>query len=430
MKILYVVCYYPPLAGPGVWRGLAMTRHFAQAGHDVTVICASHDPWFGYTDDAQLQAIPPQVKVERVGYIDRNELVRRFDARQAKARSRLGSRLVAAAGWRVASLFADAFTHWAVKAAGRALVLTPVNRFDVVITSGPSHGAHLAGWLLRRLRGVRWIMDYRELWTDNPAMRGPAHLQRVLVPLERRMLAAADLVTTTSARYHAALRKGLPANAAAKVRVVPNGHAIPPVASAPPANPRLRMHFNGTIQSGSWTPELFEALRRLHARLPAELRPRVTLSGLTKLKHEELAALVAAGIIEDVGYLGHAESIAECRASDVLILLASRDMPHAGGVIPAKAYEYLAIGRHVLAVLPPDSEVSELLDGLAATTLCEAGDVTGIECAIESLIELHQRHALNPPDAVAAMQSRSGRYTRSAVADALLQQIEALRPHR
>ena len=61
------------------------------------------------------------------------------------------------------------------------------------------------------------------------------------------------------------------------------------------------------------------------------------------------------------GYVEHRRAIEIMNQADVQCLLLS-DVPEAGRVVPAKTFEYLALGRKILYV-GPDGEVGEILSG-------------------------------------------------------------------
>ena len=78
------------------------------------------------------------------------------------------------------------------------------------------------------------------------------------------------------------------------------------------------------------------------------------------------------------------------RDSEALLLL----VPDAGGrgkgVLSGKVYEYLAAGRPILAVVPPDGAAAALVRETGAGVVAAPDDVDGIR---DALLELHRRYA-------------------------------------
>ncbi len=86
-----------------------------------------------------------------------------------------------------------------------------------------------------------------------------------------------------------------------------------------------------------------------------------------------------------VGYAPHGESLRLQRDSEALLLL----IPEAGGrgkgVLSGKVFEYLAGGRPILAVVPPDGAAARLIRDTGAGVVVAPDDVAGIREALESL---------------------------------------------
>jgi len=87
-------------------------------------------------------------------------------------------------------------------------------------------------------------------------------------------------------------------------------------------------------------------------------------------------------------YAPRTESLALQRDSEALLLL----IPEAGGrgkgVLSGKVFEYVAVGRPILAVVPPDGAAAELIRETGAGVVAAPEDVEAIRSALR---ELHHR---------------------------------------
>jgi glycosyltransferase involved in cell wall biosynthesis len=87
-------------------------------------------------------------------------------------------------------------------------------------------------------------------------------------------------------------------------------------------------------------------------------------------------------------YAPRAESLALQRDSEALLLL----IPDAGGrgkgVLSGKVFEYVAVGRPILAAVPPDGAAAELIRETGAGVVAPPDDPAAIRAALE---ELHGR---------------------------------------
>ena len=92
--------------------------------------------------------------------------------------------------------------------------------------------------------------------------------------------------------------------------------------------------------------------------------------------------------LELIPYAPRAASLALQRDSEALLLL----IPEAGGrgkgVLSGKVFEYLAVGRPILAVVPPDGAAAELIRETGAGIVASPDDVGAIRAALG---ELHAR---------------------------------------
>jgi glycosyltransferase involved in cell wall biosynthesis len=84
-------------------------------------------------------------------------------------------------------------------------------------------------------------------------------------------------------------------------------------------------------------------------------------------------------------YAPRAESLALQRDSEALLLL----IPEAGGrgkgVLSGKVFEYVAVGRPILAVVPPDGAAAELIRETGAGVVAPPADVAAIRAGLEGL---------------------------------------------
>jgi glycosyltransferase involved in cell wall biosynthesis len=95
------------------------------------------------------------------------------------------------------------------------------------------------------------------------------------------------------------------------------------------------------------------------------------------------------------GYLPHAESIALLRSADLLFLPMQNLPPgERAGLIPGKAYEYLAAQQPILAAVPA-GDARDILEESGAAIIRDPADVEGMAEAI--LQELERKRAGEPP---------------------------------
>lgn len=434
-RVILVNFEYPPIAGPGIWRVFALSRDLHALGHDVTVVCSDRSSWHELRDESLLATIPAAVRVVRLHAPLLADWRASLQARAQAANGQLARR-----GWEkfrhlLEQYIPDPAIAWAWQAA-RA-VRSEVARGSgpvAVITSGPAHVSQWVG-LAASLGGrTRWIMDYRDLWTGDPmhTYAGP-YQRRALRWLERTCLRRCDAVVSVAPAWLDDLRQVAGAGSAldAKLRVIRNGHDLTPalvarLTSAHVPDPRLRLHFSGTLQTGTRLAAraLFEALAQLRTQRPDLPLPRVTFTGISARIAETIHALALDDVIVDVGYRTQDEAQRLSAEADALLVLVDAEGSGRAGIIPAKTYESMALGRHVFAIVPQHSDVRPLLDDYGNATVC-GQDRAAIARALEALLDRHVADPMALQQVAAGTAQMASQHSRRAAAEAFSTLIEA-----
>jgi glycosyltransferase involved in cell wall biosynthesis len=92
------------------------------------------------------------------------------------------------------------------------------------------------------------------------------------------------------------------------------------------------------------------------------------------------------------GQLDHASTIQAMRSADALLLVANTT-PGAKATVPGKLFEYLGVGRPVLAVAPRESSTADVLNQTGGGWLAPAGDPAAIACVLREAFRERSRPA-------------------------------------
>ena len=415
-RVLLLTYYFPPAGGPGVQRPLKFVRYLRQAGWEPVVLTV--DGGAVPATDASLAAeVPPKVTVERTPALDPFRLYARLMGKGRAASVKVGS-VGDAQGWKErlaqwvrANLFLpDARVGWLPYAipAGRRLIAG--HGIDAILTTGPPHSCHLAGWALQRLTGCPWLADFRDPWTDINYYHELPHTalaRRVDGMLERMVLRAAAQVVTVSPHGAELLHQKTPA---APVAVIQNGfdRADMPVNVTPRADVCYVTHV-GSLYASRNPQALWQALQRLDA---AGAAPELRIRLVGTVAPDVHAAIEAHGVahrVERVPYQPHADALALlCESAAALLVIEA--FRHDEGMITGKLYEYVGTGRHVIGLGPPDGDAAALLRATGAGRIWARGDVAGLEAALR---RVHEAWRVGRPLTGAAPASAAP-YTREA----------------
>jgi glycosyltransferase involved in cell wall biosynthesis len=251
--------------------------------------------------------------------------------------------------------FPDSARGWVLPAAMEARRLLDQQRFDLMVSSGPPHSAHLAAALVARGRSVPYWVDMRDPWGQfNVEGDSRTALMRYLhTRLERSVFSTASLILTNSTPYADHLRglyDELP------VETIPNGVDLDrlPTDVVEPF-PELTLAHVGSIYLGRDVGTVLKAMRL--AADASEGRPlRLWLvGGLTEPHrsrvHRQVEENDLGGNVEIQGRLPRPEALEILRRSTFAVVLAQGQPLQ----VPAKLYECVALGLPTIVITEPDS---------------------------------------------------------------------------
>ena len=403
MKVLIVTMYFPPAGGAGVQRPLKTAAHLARLGFDVHVL-APDDPKWVHRDPSLRP--PPGVTVHRARNLGPPARLRAealFGARpfeQLETRALVTLRRV---------LVPDASVLWNVTAIPEALSLVRRERIDVVMTTSPPISVHFVGLAVKWATDARWVADLRDsFWS--PDRRRHVRGERVVARLVARR---ADAITCATVGIGEEMRS-LRANGT--VEVIENAcdfEDFDGLEYRPGA--RFRLTHTGTFVGRRNARPFFEALARVDGRLVARF-----VGGLRPADASFVEGLGLGDRLEVVPFQPRDRTLALQRDSEALLLLLA-DAGRAGrGILSAKLFEYLAAGRPILAVVPPDGEAATLVRETGAGVVVAPDDVDGIAASLAELERRWRAGELEEPELSPDLRARLARRDRAERLAALL----------
>jgi glycosyltransferase involved in cell wall biosynthesis len=250
----------------------------------------------------------------------------------------------------------DHMVRWVPSGLRLARQLVRREGIRVVLTSSPPESTHLIGLALKRELGVRWVADFRDLWTDKKLTYRPAtplH-HRWIVQLERKIFDTADHVIANTPenlqRYRAHF--ALPEH---KLSMIPNGFDRDDVPSVTVEHRNagvFRIGYLGNFDKHDFPWQLFlDALKALADEVGHE-RVRFVICGFySKQVSNYLWQQRMEHLIDNHGMLSHSEAMQIIIDTDLRLLLLY-ETAYSNAIVPAKLYNYLIMPGPILAVAP------------------------------------------------------------------------------
>jgi glycosyltransferase involved in cell wall biosynthesis len=393
-KVLIVTYYWPPAGGPGVQRWVKFVKYLKQFGITPVVVCPQGAN-YPVLDPLLQQDIPSDLEVLSLPIFEPARVLSKLAPQKSRSISKgmvntqnpsLLERIMMTVRGHL--FLPDPRKFWinpSVRRLERYLEHHP--EIKLVITTGPPHSVHLIGKKLQQSRGIKWMADFRDPWTDiyyHKALNLMGWAQRRHLNLEQEVLESADRILTTSATTAASFQSRTPR----AVSVITNGYDIEDfktisVNDTGPSD-KFRLTHVGTMMEPRNPLVVWKAL--------ASLIEEQDLDGFETFADDleiELTGNVAAGVIESINNEGlgdylvlapngsHKQAI-EAMARGEILLLSERDEQDAHYIIPAKLFEYLALSRPILALGPAQSAIEPILKSTESGTYFVQGDYDGV----------------------------------------------------
>ena len=239
-------------------------------------------------------------------------------------------------------------------------------RSVVLVTCLPPHDLSILGInLKKRFPSIRWCADWQDLWSydENYLERVPALYRDRLRKVESRALQRCDLNVTTNRRAREVL---IQEYAVPQARVVAIPHHVPASAGHTASGTdaerdgAVRLAFVGTLCKPPRVPgeRLLETLSEVRERYPKSVELHLYGSLPDKVSRN-IGLLTRSGLVVHKP-LPQDRLLAELADYDFLIVLLG-DLPNSRVVMSIKLAEYLVAGPSIIAIVPRDSFVADVV---------------------------------------------------------------------
>lgn len=347
-KLLVIAFHYPPEnSSTGVLRTLKFTEYLGKHGWGSEVISVP-EKLYTNKDTGLARSLPDHIKLHRVWAAD--------------IKSLFGIKGI----YPSALAFPDRYWLWFFSAIRKGAALIRAQKADAIYSTYPMPTSHLIGAYLKKRFHLPWIADFRDPWVEDSI---PPLRRRAEGFLERHVMTHADRVicnTPAMREYYLGRYPQVPAD---KFVTITNGYDEIDFANLTPiAADKFHIIYPGMLSEGNRNPEpLLAAIRfALDKEWLSSKDLLLTFLGCgpygkSRQFHNLLEKYNLNAITESVvERIPYREAIGKISGADVLAVLsepigdgaqieAIRRWSHLQ--VPAKVYEYLRIGRPILALV-------------------------------------------------------------------------------
>jgi colanic acid biosynthesis glycosyl transferase WcaI len=392
-----------------------LSRHWAAAGHDVTVLTGFPNHPDGVLRPEYRRHFRKLIFRERVDNIDvvRSWLLP-FPNRKAHERMLNYTSFCASAG--ITGSF--------------------LRRPDVVIATSPQLLVGLSGWWAAKVKRVPFVLEVRDLWPESLAAVGVGSagsaLYRVLHKVAGFLYRQSDhiVVVTPAFRDHLIRRRGVPPE---KISVVQNGVETKLFCPGPDGGPIRRemslqnkfvVSYIGTMGMAHGLGTVLEAAERMQAASP-EVIFLLVGEGADRERIEQIAAAKQLTNIRFVPQQPREKIPSYIAASDVCLVLLKKSEVF-DTVIPTKMLEFMSCGKPV--VLGVTGQAKKIIEGCRAGLCIEpenASSLCGVIEALRANFYLRDSLGMNGRDYI--VQNLSRERTAADYLDVLYGIVEGVR---
>lgn len=378
-NILIVTYYWPPSGGSAVQRWLSFANKLSEKSFKVHVLTVDEAyATYQLRDESLKQQINPNIRVHTTKtkepfkfytlLFGKNSIPKpAFSNETAPSLLKKISRFI-----RGNFFIPDPRKGWKSYAVPKALEIIAKENIDTVITAGPPHSTHFIGKELKEKKGICWIADFHDLWTDVIYYDMLYHLpfaQKKDKDLERLILESADMVITVGEKYKTKLLSKSSKLSSSRIKILRIGYEENLFADITSENQSkdFIITYTGSI-ADFYQPEVFiTALKDVISSNPNVSFKLRFVGVLAEGIKNKILEVIQNNVLEDVGYVTQRESLNFLKQSTVLLLITpvTKDEEM---VIPGKIYEYLAAHKPIINIAKLKAETAFLIEE------CKAGE--------------------------------------------------------
>jgi glycosyltransferase involved in cell wall biosynthesis len=404
-KILVIAYSFPPLGSSASLRTLKFVKYMPNLDWQPLVLTVKHGLYFyGSNDMALLQQLPKEIKVYRANPWLRPKRCEVSSSQISPAkRAYFFTKIISALKSAIKSfLFVpDKRILWMFPALLQARRIFQEEEIGLIFSTSDIYVNHLIGWLIKRISGLPWVADFQDPWTQNPYRHWSNRLQRMVEGwLERKVIKAADVITSTTESITQGLIAKYPMCDAAKFVTIASGYDPEDFQGITRKNSeKFIITHIGSLYGPRTAEGFLVGLGQLLREQP-QIRPDVEILfiGTSDASNKELIASLSKnysleGVLKEVDRVSHHDCLGYVVNSDVLLLIT--DSGKAGeALIPAKLFEYLYACLPILALVP-EGESARLIRATKSGVTVNPEDIASIKQAISDFYTSYKRGILD-----------------------------------
>jgi len=432
-KVLIITYYWPPSGGAGVQRWLKFAKYLREFGWE-PVIYTPSNPEFPVIDDTLYKDIPAGIEVIRTPIWEPYAFYRKITGKKSTVKINSGflnhkrspGLFEKFSVWVRGNLFIpDARKYWIRPSVRFLNKYLREHHIDAIVSTGPPHSMHLIAKALKEHLNIPWLADFRDPWTDidyYKDLKISAYADKKHKSLELETIKGCNAMVVVSSD----MKVNYERMGGTNVNLITNGFDTEDMDLKDVVrDTKFSISHIGTLPPSLNLKGLWQALADLSETLP-DFRNNLEIKLIGKVDNsitDDITTFNLANQFTGIEYVTHDKAALLMKQSAILLLAINKDSPNAKGILTGKFFEYLASGRPIFAIGPPDGDLSAILEASEAGYISEYNDLEGIKKTVLMLYEKYLSNDLN--HCPKGIEKYSRRNLTSELAGVLNKMIEA-----
>lgn len=275
----------------------------------------------------------------------------------------------------------------------KILILYLKYKPEIIITSSPPHSSHLTGLLLKKIikNKIKWISDFRDPWIGHkPFVSAIGQIQKINYKLEKTIIKNSDATVSCVKEIIDDFKDKYPENNKEKYFLIKNGYEkinTKSIKNSLNYNESIKINYTGTFNA--WrTPEIIIESLYYTEQKTQKYKFQLDIWGTypkiySKIPQKFNFVYNKINFNEHISFFNSLEKMAE---ADINLLIVSEREGKL--VVTGKFSNYLNAGKPILALLPKENVIKDIINnnnfGIAVSTSDKNEIYESIICIIEN----------------------------------------------
>lgn len=385
-KVLMIAYYFPPLGGAGAQRTVRFVKYLPKFEWIPTVITVKDNRYY-QEDESLLNKIPKEVEVIRIRgfeFLNYYKQAKKFKLHKVIS---FFDKITA---------IPDSQTFWKNNVKRKLPRLINPRKFNLIYaTYGPGSNLLIGQWV-KRYYNLPFVIDFRDEWANNPHIKSKIWLRvkkPIFAKLERHCIEASEKVICLNEVMRERFLSRYPNESKNKFVIIPNGYDKEDFRIKKELqdsffnSDKFNIVYTGSFYGYRSPKKFFKSILELFQEKPS-YQEKLQIYLIGNVETSEVSDFIKKEplkkIVKIIPYISHNKLVQYLYNADLLLLIIG-EMPGAEGVYTGKLFEYIAIGKPILAIIPPNGVAAQVIQETKSGFIADHSSIKDIKKTIEFL---------------------------------------------